>query len=408
MSLEENNINERYKSAIDSLTNNSSRISEMTKQISLFSTPISSQLQSSLKENLDKNLLIFGSITKLLPQILTYENHQSLANLSRTAIASITQLNSIPFLSEYEKNIQQNPISNTARLLSASLTANDFLKNYDSSRLSSIIGTDITSRLLIHNDIIKATELSIYAEKSIVNLSVQNIGSKLNANLIQRSKLFTNFIELSQSYNSLYESFERNPLYYSQLDPVIKNVIPSEYYTCADTLEILSLEQESETREEILIKDEIKYENEILLSTHLPKLNSDLYDLWKGAIQAYTSDNVEKPRHFITSIRELYTHVFQIISPNKDIEAWNKSPELYHNGKPTRKARLLYLCRKFNNEEMKDFVDKDITSTLELINLFQKGTHSIKSKLGDKELAIIKSKAENTLKFLLEIHFSNF
>ena len=52
------------------------------------------------------------------------------------------------------------------------------------------------------------------------------------------------------------------------------------------------------------------------------------------------------------------------------------------------------------------FVEKDIHATIEFIDIFQDGTHSIESGITPQQLIAIKSKAETTLKFLLEIEFS--
>ena len=51
-------------------------------------------------------------------------------------------------------------------------------------------------------------------------------------------------------------------------------------------------------------------------------------------------------------------------------------------------------------------MEKDIQATIEFIAIFQDGTHSIESGFTPAQLVALKSKAEATLKFLLEIEFS--
>ena len=130
-----------------------------------------------------------------------------------------------------------------------------------------------------------------------------------------------------------------------------------------------------------------------------------MYDIWQGAIQAYYSENVDKIRHFATSIRELFTHVMHILAPDNEVLAWTNEPSFLHEGKPTRKGRLFYICRNVNNEAFVEFIKRDIEATVAFINIFQGGTHKIKPKFSDGQLIAFKSKAESTLKFLLELHF---
>ena len=75
-------------------------------------------------------------------------------------------------------------------------------------------------------------------------------------------------------------------------------------------------------------------------------------------------------------------------------------------GRPTRKARLLFICRNINNASFTTFVKKDVEATIAFIDIFQKGTHDIDPVFSPNHLMTIKSKAESTLKFLLEIHFN--
>jgi hypothetical protein len=95
-----------------------------------------------------------------------------------------------------------------------------------------------------------------------------------------------------------------------------------------------------------------------------------------------------------------------LLSPDDKIKSWNTDVSFYHEGKPTRNARLHYICRNISNKPFNKFVEKDIQSTLEFITIFQEGTHSIESGFTPQQLIAMKSKAETTLKFLLEIEFS--
>ena len=128
--------------------------------------------------------------------------------------------------------------------------------------------------------------------------------------------------------------------------------------------------------------------------------------MWKGAIEALHSNNADRIRHFVTSIRELYTHILQILAPDEQIKAWSNDPNHLFKGRPTRKARLYFICRNIATHPFSKFVDKDIDATLALMELFQIGTHVIDPKFSEKHLTTIKCKAETTIRFILEIHFA--
>jgi hypothetical protein len=95
------------------------------------------------------------------------------------------------------------------------------------------------------------------------------------------------------------------------------------------------------------------------------------------------------------------------LAPDNEVKNWTTNEELYHKGRPTRKARLLYVCRNINNESLEEFVNKDVAATLSFIDVFQDCTHSITPNYSSSQLLAIKCKAESTIKFLLAIHFSN-
>nr|WP_314897901.1 hypothetical protein [uncultured Flavobacterium sp.] len=252
--------------------------------------------------------------------------------------------------------------------------------------------------------LLKAEKLSEYAEKSIFTINSKNIGSKIFLNEVSKKKLNSSFNLLSDSYSELTKGSLRNPLSFSQLNSTISQNVPIGFFSTANLLESISVEEKITIEEEIL-KEEIIFENEISLSEYLPKVNIDLYNIWIGAIESYHSKNRDKIRHFSTSIRELYTHVFQLLAPDAEIIAWSKDPNNFYEGRPTRKSRLLYICRNINDSSFVDFIKKDIAATLAFIDIFQNGTHKINPQFSDAQLLAFKSKAEATLKFLLEIHF---
>ena len=397
-----------YRTAIDYLTVQSGKLNAVTNQINFLTSPIYQPSILTAVTGVQNHLSAFSTIQSYLPKV----DHlvSPMLTLSRQATLSISGLTSPSVMTglaaSVGKNYQPWYDANIAKSSILSATAYSTLNLIDTSKnLATIIGIQNLSALSIQSSIVKATEFSLFAEKSLCAVTTLNLGSRITLATEPKNYLTSSFIGLSVSYSTLLKSFESNPLSYTQISPSISRIAPLEYFSTANLLEAISVEEDI-TPEEELLKNEIQYENEILLSSYLPKIDAGLYKMWKGAIEAYNSNNTDRVRHFSTSIRELYTHLFHIMAPDDAIKKWSTDPAYYHEGRPTRKARLLFICRNINNDPFNTFVKKDVDATIAFIEIFQKGTHDIDPVFSTNHLVTIKSKAENTLKFLLEIHFT--
>jgi Predicted pPIWI-associating nuclease len=80
-------------------------------------------------------------------------------------------------------------------------------------------------------------------------------------------------------------------------------------------------------------------ELEALLESREPELVSIL----RGARQAVHSQNADKARHVCISLREMLGHALRRLAPDQAVGAWTADPTHYHQGRPTRRARLEFL-----------------------------------------------------------------
>jgi hypothetical protein len=151
------------------------------------------------------------------------------------------------------------------------------------------------------------------------------------------------------------------------------------------------------------VRREIQAETNDKLADLLARLNEGLVTLWDGARLSLNSDNPERARHTAVSLRELFTHVLHALAPDAEVKNWTNNPKHYHNKRPTRKARLLYICREINYGPFTDFIEADINSTLKFLDLFQEGTHKIVIEYQERQLRAMLVRMESTLRFLLEI-----
>lgn len=399
-----------YLTAIDLLTSQTGKLDAVTNQINLLISPTYQASIITTVAKVQNHLSAFSAIQSFLPKVDHLSTASPMLDLSRKATLAMSSLNSPSVLSGLAASVATNyqpwyeaNIAKSSTLLTSAYSALNIADT--SKKLATILGAQSLSALSLQTSIIKATEFSILAEKSLYSITTANLGSKIALAGEKKNFLTSSVFGLSNSYLALLESFERNPLSYTQINPSLSRIAPVEYFSTANLLEAISVEEDA-TPEEELLKEEIQYENEILLSRHLPKIDPGLYKMWKGAIEAYNSDNSDRVRHFSTSIRELYTHLIHKLAPDESIKKWTSDPIYFHEGRPTRKARLLFICRNINSDPFSVFIKKDVEATIAFIDIFQKGTHDIDPVFSPNHLVTIKSKAENTLKFLLEIHFT--
>lgn len=396
-----------YQKAEDYLSNYRSTIKLFNEKINLISpSDINVDIIKDFSSLLDQSA--FNKFKNLLPSIDSHGHSNPLLRVSRQATLAYSELanwNNIkkitagdgnqlidwykaPGITGDVLNSKRNEVNLiTPKFLS---TKHDF---------------DSISAINFQADLSKATEYSIYTEKSLSSYPWSEVGSIVKISDITRMNLSASFLELTSDYSKFIESFNDNPKTFVEISPALRKTTPVEFYTGVNFLESISTAKEFSIKEEKL-KKEIQYENEYTLKQYLPIINPGLYNMWKGAIETFNSDNSDKIRQFTVSLRELFGHIMHILAPDEAIAKWSNDPTHYHDGKPTRKARLHYICRNISNKPFNKFVEKDIQATIEFIAIFQDGTHSIESNFSTQQLIAIKSKAETTLKFIIEIEFS--
>jgi hypothetical protein len=132
----------------------------------------------------------------------------------------------------------------------------------------------------------------------------------------------------------------------------------------------------------------------------------DIANMILGAKQALISTTIETTRHVLVSLREAFTHLLHRLAPDELVIQWSlqqQGPEDYlHENRPTREARLLYICKEVSHGPLVKFFEKDIAATLELINIFQH-VHESKSSLTPSQLKCIIAKTESAISFIIKV-----
>lgn len=399
----------QYATAIDLVTGYTSKANLLSGQIAALTAPVYKPSLFSAITDFTQRFSSLSTIDKLLPTVDTFAKVSPMFDVSRQATLSVSHLaapssiNSIASIVAnnykpwYEETILKSPLS---ALVTSQLT--QFEVGKAATSINNLLNTDVLSQFSVQSSIAKMTELSVFAEKSLVSFPWDNLGSKVNITDPTKDLISSNFLGVSKHYSSLLKSFEENPISFTKISPTLTKSAPIEYFTGANLLEAISADEEQIAEEEI-IKNEILLENESSLTSYLSRLDTGLTKMWHGANAALSSSNPDKVRHFSVSIRELFTHVIHILAPDEQIKKWSNDSFLYDKGKPTRKARLLFICRNISNDPLTKFVEKDVSATVEFLGLFQEGTHTITASFSEHQLIALKARAESTLRFLLEI-----
>lgn len=136
--------------------------------------------------------------------------------------------------------------------------------------------------------------------------------------------------------------------------------------------------------------------------SHLLKdVDPGFVKMYEGATEVLYSGNPDKVRHFSVSFRELFTHIMHRAAPNDEIKAWSSEESLFHNGKPTRKARLKYITRNLDSPKFEKYLYAVIEATGEFLDLFQRGAHAVDSGYTESQLDVMKIQADATIRLLL-------
>lgn len=136
----------------------------------------------------------------------------------------------------------------------------------------------------------------------------------------------------------------------------------------------------------------------------LQAVHPDLAQPYIGAHDAMRDRKADRTRHILSSLRELWNHLLHCLAPDQHVRGWvsKDGKELLHRGSPTRKARILYVCRHLNHEPLTDFIDKDTRALLEMMDLFNR-VHQLKLELTDEQLRALLLRTDSWLTYILQV-----
>lgn len=257
----------------------------------------------------------------------------------------------------------------------------------------------------VESHIARITQMTSFAESSLLSISQDGIGLGMKVSEVDRSLFKSNFQNLSDSYKNLIDSFTDRSQNLFSVSPEISRLSAVEYFNATDLIVSVSPKDRDEVEfdeEKADIRENIYLETQDILDYLLSEIDQNFISMRYGAREALESKNPDRVRHFAVSYRELFTKVIHKLAPDNEVKDWTSDKEFFSNGRPTRKARMLYIYRNNIQSDVADFFLKDIEATLETINLFQKGTHATDSGFTEFQLKALEIRLECSLRILLE------
>ena len=238
-----------YLTAIDYITGQTGRLNAVTNQINFLTSPAYQPSILTGVAGVQSHLSTFNSIQSYLPKLDHLVASSPLLDLSRQATLAISGLTSPTIMNGLIATVATNYKpwyeANIAKSSILSATAYSTLNIHDTSKnLATIIGAASLSALTLQSSILKATEFSLFAEKSLFAVTTENLGSRITLSGDTKSYLTSSILSLSNSYSTLLKSFVTDPLSYAQISPSISRIAPLEYFSAANLLEAISVEED--------------------------------------------------------------------------------------------------------------------------------------------------------------------
>ena len=143
-----------------------------------------------------------------------------------------------------------------------------------------------------------------------------------------------------------------------------------------------------------LERNNVAVEVDLLISIETEKkletINPVFVIMYKGALEASAGDNVDKARHVLISLRELFKKLLNELCPNDQVIVWingleDKPKDYLIEGKPSRKAQINYYYRDEKDNFLEKFVNNKKLLLESLINI-SNSVHEDLDKISSDQL----------------------
>lgn len=250
---------------------------------------------------------------------------------------------------------------------------------------------DMTRRLTITEQLFSGLDLdSLRQAIALPNSVISNLEHVLR--------------DVTSTYERLVDSIQTIPEV-ARLPMFSLSGATREIFTTGYALDAICVCEEFEVddTDKIQLVAEVEQETSHCIAL-LQKVDPALARPYIGARDALHSRNADKIRHILASLRELWNHLLRRLAPDERVIEWLRgdNKELLHDGRPTRKARVLYVCRNLNHGPLTDFLVQDTRALVTLVEFFNR-VHELNPKLTDEQLRALLLRTDSWLMYILQI-----
>lgn len=237
-------------------------------------------------------------------------------------------------------------------------------------------------------------------ESHLKTIDFERLGASLIADSSMRIALEPDLNGLASAYSSHLISLKENSVLV--VPPAVSIFPPFEVSRHLDLLSEISLEPTRPSVSEY--GHEISVRIGEALVERLANLDAGLLSMLRGAKEALASNNLDKHRHAVISVRELVTQVLHLLAPDERVRKWSDNPEHYsRDGRPTRRARISFVTSVVDSPVFSKFVEADLIAAEGVFDLLHKGTHRVETPFTDEQVAALIARVEGLLHFWLEL-----
>jgi hypothetical protein len=306
------------------------------------------------------------------------------------------------------------PASDVSRMISKMLESSQLALQIDKisraardwqSLLKATALPDQSRWLAVETHFAKLYEISALAELNLHTVNLARFGEGLRLDEPTRATLTEYHNAFGTEYRLFFDRLTADESAIIKVPPALSELPAVEYLNQSALVASTSGTTSDDDSQTVAAKAQVAHREKApdQLIHLLAGLDSELPTLLLGARAAVRSGHEDYVRHLAASLRELFTHVLHKLAPDDQVRAWSTIKEDYHDGRPTRRARLRYIIRDVQST-FGGFINADVDAVVGFINSFQKGTHALRADFTSEQVRDLSVRMEGLLLLLLVIH----
>jgi len=255
----------------------------------------------------------------------------------------------------------------------------------------------VAAQAALQSHLAKIAQISFASEHYLSKTRAVQIGAALHMSQFESNNIIQAHDSFINSYSEHRKTIVKDLGNYITLPKCLSYLPTIEVYTSNRIIERVSRTEKDKTE---LLENEIREETFTELETLLGNINGNFINMWQGAISAASSNNPDRVRHTLISLRELFTQIIHQLAPDENIKTWSDDQKYYKDGKPTRDARLKYMCRSYGSKPFEEFMECDVKTFLSYFNILQR-VHDLNLAASNQQLDAFILRVGTILRFII-------